>query len=123
MAKIMIVDDARIMRINLSKILTQLGHTVVVEAASGYEAIKFYQEYKPELITMDITMPAENGIKDGIEAVKEIKALNEDVKIIMITSHGEEEKVIKAIKAGAQNYILKPISSQKVTDVLNKVLK
>lgn len=123
MARIMIVDDARIMRINLSKILTQLGHEVVIEASSGYEAIEFYKKYKPELITMDITMPAENGVKDGIEAVKEIKALSEDVKIIMVTSHGEEDKVIKAIKAGAKNYILKPISIKKVTDVLQKVLK
>lgn len=123
MAKIMIVDDARIMRMNLSKMLTNLGHEIVAEAASGYEAIQQYKKHRPELITMDITMPAENGIKDGIEAVEAIYTLNKEVKIIMVTSHGEEEKVIRAIKAGAKNYILKPISAQKVTDVLEKTLK
>lgn len=118
----MVVDDARIMRIHLSKILKDLGHTIVCEAANGYEAITLYKEHKPEFITMDITMPAQNGIKDGIEAVKQITEVNKDVKIIMVTSHGEEEKVIRAIKAGANNYLLKPISLKKVSDVLDKVL-
>ncbi len=122
MAKIMIVDDAKIMRINLAKILIDLGHEVVAQAASGFEAIELYKKYNPELVTMDITMPAENGIKDGIEAVKQIQSINKESKIIMITSHGEEEKVIRAIRAGAKNYMLKPISIKKVKDVLAKVL-
>lgn len=122
MARILIVDDSRLMRMNLTRMLVELGHEVVGEAASGYEAIEQFKRYIPDVITMDITMPAENGIRDGIEAVESIRAISKDVKIIMVTSHGEEDKVMRAIRAGAKNYMLKPVTLQKVTDILKKVL-
>jgi len=122
MAKALIVDDAKIMRISLKKIIENLGHEVVGEADSGYMAIEQYKVLKPDFVTMDITMPAVEGIADGIEAVKEIMKIDKNAKIIMITSHGEQDKVIKAIQGGASHYILKPIDTNKVKDVLDKVL-
>jgi len=122
MAKVLIVDDAKIMRISLKKIIENLGHEVIGEAGSGYEAIEQYKSLKPDFVTMDITMPAVEGIADGIEAVKEIMKIDKNAKIIMVTSHGEQDKVIKAIQSGASHYILKPIDANKFKEVLDKIL-
>jgi two-component system chemotaxis response regulator CheY len=121
MARVLIVDDIKIMRYNLSKMLKELGHTIVAEADCAHTAVEAYKKYKPDLVTMDITMPMRNRMKDGIEAVKEILKLDKDAKIIMVTSHGEEEMVISAIRAGAKNYILKPFTIEKLQEVLNKI--
>jgi len=122
MARALIVDDAKIIRISLKRVLENLGHKVVGEADSGYAAIEQYKSLKPDFVTMDITMPAVEGIADGIEAVKEIMKIDKNAKIIMTTSHGEHDKVIKAIQSGASHYILKPIDANKFKEVLNKIL-
>ena len=103
--------------------LASLGHEVICEAASGFEAIEVYKKHQDEieLVTMDITMPMDQGIEDGIEAVKHIIAFDSNAKIIMVTSHGEQAKVIKAIQSGASNYLLKPIQLDKLTDALDKL--
>jgi len=121
MAKVLIVDDAKIMRITIRKIIEGLGHTVIGEASSGYEGVEQYKLLKPDFVTMDITMPAEQGITDGIEAVKEIMKIDKAAKIIMITSHGEQNKVIQAIQSGASNYILKPLQSEKLAEIISKL--
>lgn len=123
MASFLIVDDAKIMRLNIKNILLKLGHTVVAQATNGYEAIEKYKTFKPDMVTMDITMPQNQGIVDGIVAVKQIKDYDANAKIIMITSHGEENNVIRAIKNGAANYILKPVDPNRLNDVINKVAK
>jgi len=123
MAKILVVDDAKIMRANIKKMLMELGHTITGEAGNGQEGIDQFKLFKPDLVTMDITMPPEGLISDGIDAVKEIIKINPDAKIIMVTSHGEQDKVIKAIQAGASNYILKPLKIDKLEEVIAKVLK
>jgi len=121
MAKVLIVDDAKIMRITIRRAMESLGHEVVAEASSGYSGIEQYKLFKPDFVTMDITMPANQGIKDGIEAVQNIIAFDKKAKIIMITSHGEEEKVIQAIQAGASNYMLKPLHANKLEDIISKL--
>jgi len=121
MAKILIVDDAKIMRMSIKNMLNDLGHKVIGEASSGYSAIEEYKRLKPEIVTMDITMPQENDIADGIEAVKQIMAFDKNAKIVMITSHGEQEKVIKAIQSGASNYLLKPLKMDRLKEVLDKL--
>jgi len=122
MAKILVVDDAKIMRMNISKMLKELGHSIVAEAKNGFDAVQMYKEYSPDIVTMDITMPSSNGINDGIDAVKAIKEQFPTANIIMITSHGEQDKVIKAIQSGASNYLLKPIKIDKLEEVLVKTL-
>jgi two-component system chemotaxis response regulator CheY len=122
MAKILVVDDAKIMRISIKNMLENLEHEVIAEAGSGYEAIEMFKAYKPDIVTMDITMPADEGIADGIEAVKEIIAIDGNAKIVMITSHGEQDKVIRAIQSGASNYLLKPLQQEKLEEVIDKLL-
>ncbi|MEA2018382.1 MAG: response regulator [Campylobacterota bacterium] len=122
MAKILVVDDAKIMRANIKKMLMSLGHTITGEGGTGYEGIEAYKLFKPDIVTMDITMPPDNQINDGIDAVKGILAYDPDAKIVMVTSHGEQDKVIKAIKAGAKNYVLKPLKVDKLEEVINKLL-
>ena len=117
MLNIMIVDDSLIIRKTLSTELEKMGHTVVAQATNGKEAVKLYDKHLPDLVTMDITMP----VKNGIESLKEIKGLYKDAKIIMITSHGEEKLVMDAITSGAKGYILKPITKDKIEEVLGKV--
>ena len=123
MAKVLIVDDAKIMRMNISKMLKELNHTIVAEAASGYEAIEAYKKHEGEidLVTMDITMPKDQGIEDGIAAVDHIIAFDPNAKIIMVTSHGEQQKVIKAVQKGASNYLLKPIQMDALKAALDKL--
>ncbi|MGP6140335.1 MULTISPECIES: response regulator [unclassified Jeotgalibaca] len=93
---ILVVDDAAFMRMKLKDILEKNGYTVVGEAANGLEAVSLYQEVKPDLVTMDITMPE----MDGIDALKRIKALDAGAKVIMCSAMGQQGMVMDAIKAG-----------------------
>ena len=117
MLKVLIVDDSLIIRKKISKILENLGHEVVFDATNGQEAIDAYKNYKPDLVTMDITMPD----MDGITAVKHIIKDDKEAKIIMVTSHGQEDMVIKSIQSGAVGYILKPITEEKMAQVIGEV--
>ncbi len=122
LAKVLVVDDAKIMRMTIKNMLSTLGHTVIGEADNGYDATKEFKRLKPDLITLDITMPNVNNLADGLEALKEIIAFDSDAKVIMITSIGEEKKVIEAISLGASNYILKPLLLDKLEQAINKTL-
>ncbi len=117
MLKVLIVDDSLIIRKKLTKILEKLGHEVVYEATNGQEAINAYKEHTIDLVTMDITMPD----MDGITAVKQIIAQDNNAKIIMVTSHGQEDMVIKSIQAGAVGYMLKPITDDKMAQAIGEV--
>lgn len=117
MLNVLIVDDSLIIRKKISKIFENLGHKVLFDATNGEEAISAYKKYNPDLVTMDITMPD----MDGITAVKQIINYNKDAKIIMVTSHGQEDMVIKSIQSGAVGYILKPISEEKMAKVIGEI--
>ena len=117
MAKILIVDDAAFMRMKVAKLLAELGHQVI-EADNGKVAVAKYQEEKPDLVLMDITMPE----MDGIAAVKEIKKIDSNAKIAMLSAMGQQQMVIEAIKSGAKDFILKPFQPDKVTAIVNKLL-
>lgn len=118
MARIMVVDDTLFMRTLIKTILQQAGHTVVTEARDGYEACKKYALYKPELVTMDITM---HGM-DGLDAVKNIVDYDKNAKIIMISAMSQKNMVIRALKNGAKNFIIKPITIEKVIKATNAVM-
>ena len=119
MLKVLIVDDSLIIRKKVKKLVEVLGHTVLNSAKNGQEAIDMYKENKADLITMDITMPD----MDGITAVQEIMKIDSEAKIIMVTSHGQEDMVIKSIKAGAVGYMLKPVSEDKLTAAIGEVFE
>lgn len=117
MLKIVVVDDSLIIRRNIVKMLEQMNHEIVAEAKNGQEAIACCSQEMPDLITMDITMPD----MDGIEAVRGIIKRNAEAKIIMVTSHGQEEMVIAAIKAGASGYVLKPVNAEKLSQAITRI--
>lgn len=119
MAKgILIVDDASFMRMMIKDILTKNGFEVVGEAENGVVAVEKYQELKPDLVIMDITMPE----MDGIQAVKEIRSIDPDAKIIMCSAMGQQAMVIEAIQAGAKDFIVKPFQHDRVIEAVKKAL-
>ncbi len=118
MASILIVDDAAFMRMMIKDILSKNGYTVVGEAENGIKAIEKYKEVNPDLVIMDITMPE----MDGIQAVKQIKALNGAAKIIMCSAMGQQAMVIESIQAGARDFIVKPFQAERVIEAVKKVV-
>jgi len=121
MANILIVDDAEIIRISVSRYMEKLGHKIIAIATNGDEAISQYKEYSPDLVLMDISMPEINGIKDGIDALCEIMKINPLARVVMATSQGEQRLVMEAISKGAKGYILKPVSKEKLQNILDKL--
>ena len=117
MSKILMVDDSRTSRKLLRNILEDGGHEVVGEAANGQDGVKQYQALKPEIVTMDITMP----VLDGVEALKMIKALDKNSRVIMVTAAGQKGKVMECIKAGADEFITKPFDDKEILAAIEKV--
>lgn len=118
MARILIVDDAKFMRMTLSNILLKANHEVVGEAENGIMAIELFHKEKPDLVTLDITMPEKNGI----DALKEIKQQYPDAKIIMCSAMGQQKMVVEAIEAGAKDFIVKPFDDSRVIEAIDRVL-
>lgn len=116
--KILIVDDAAFMRMMIKDILSKNGFDIVGEAADGAQAVQLYKDTMPDLVTMDITMPE----MDGITALKEIKKMNPQAKIIMCSAMGQQAMVIDAIQAGAKDFIVKPFQADRVLEAINKAL-
>lgn len=120
MANVMIVDDAAFMRALLKKIVLQCGHNVVAEAGNGDEAIEKFQQYKPDIILLDIIMPPGGKTKDGIDVLRKIMDIDPSAKVVMCSSMGQQALVYEALKLGAKDFIVKPFQPQKVMEVLNK---
>ena len=118
MAKILVVDDARVMRFHISKIITQLGHTVTAEAKDGCEALEEYKKQRPDFVTMDVNMPTVGDVHGGIEAVERIIEYDSKAIIIMVSAQTDEEHVAQAIRQGAKNYLKKPITADKLKKLM-----
>lgn len=116
--RILIVDDAVFMRMKLKDILEKNGFEVIAEAQNGAEAIEKFKSERPDLVTMDITMPE----VDGVTALKEIKALDPSAKVIMCSAMGQQTMVMEAIQAGALDFIVKPFDNERVIQSINKVI-
>lgn len=115
----MIVDDAAFMRMALKKILVHLGVDVIAEAENGLSAIQKFKETRPDIITMDITMPE----MSGIEALKEIRKISSDVRVIMVSAMGQETYVREAVINGAKDFIVKPFKEETVKATIESALK
>jgi two-component system chemotaxis response regulator CheY len=120
MGTIMIVDDASFMRAVLKKIVLQAGHEVIAEAGNGDDAIAQFQAVHPDLVLMDIIMPPGPKAKDGIEALRQIVAVNPSAKVVMCSSMGQQALIAEALKSGAKDFVIKPFQPQKVLEVLSK---
>lgn len=116
--KVLIVDDAAFMRMMIKDILEKNGFDVVGEGQNGIKAVELYKSEKPDIVTMDITMPD----MDGIEAVKEIKKIDPNAKIIMCSAMGQQTMVMDAIRAGARDFIVKPFQADRVLEAIKKVV-
>ena len=119
MAKnILICDDAAFMRMMIKDILTKNGYNVCGEAENGLKAVEKYNELKPDLVLMDITMPE----MDGIQALKNIQAANPGAMVIMCSAMGQQAMVIESIQAGAKDFIVKPFQADRVLEAVKKVV-
>ncbi|MFC7784236.1 MULTISPECIES: response regulator [unclassified Rossellomorea] len=118
MATILVVDDAKFMRMTLGSMLSSSGHEVVGEAENGLTAVKKFRELQPDLVTMDITMPE----LDGIEAVRRILSEFPQAKVIMCSAMGQQKVVVEAIEAGAKDFIVKPFDDVRVEEAIKRVL-
>lgn len=117
MATVLMVDDSRTSRKILKGVLEKGGFEVIGEAMNGEEGYLKYKELKPDIVTMDITMP----VMDGIESLSLIKHENENAKVVMITAAGQKEKMVEALKRGAEEFITKPFDENEVLTTLRKV--
>lgn len=116
--RVLIVDDAAFMRMMLKDILNKNGYDICGEACNGNEALEKYKELKPDLVTLDITMPE----KDGISALKDIREFDSNAKCIMCSAIGQQAMVIEAIQSGAKDFIVKPFQVDRVLESIRKVL-
>ncbi len=117
MKNVLIVDDAMFMRHTLRQMLENNNYNVVGEADNGMNALIKYKELEPDIVTMDITMPE----IDGIEAVRLIKKVNPNAKIVMMSAMGQESMVRDAIVAGAQGFLVKPFKEDDVIKALGRL--
>jgi len=117
MKKVLIVDDTMFIRGSLKLILERNGFEVVGEAEDGYDAVKMYKTLKPDIVTMDITMPG----MDGIESLRRIKEFDKSANVVMITALGQESLVKESVLLGAKGFIIKPFDEEMIVKALSKL--
>jgi two-component system chemotaxis response regulator CheY len=117
-ARVLIVDDAAFMRKVLRDTLSAGGHEVVGEGATGAEAVDLYLELRPDVVTLDVTMPE----KDGMAALREILGADPAARVIMCSALGQEAKVLESIRAGARDFVVKPFHPDRVLDAVGRLV-
>jgi len=118
MARVLVVDDAAFMRKMLGDALSKGGHEVVGEAGNGVEAVDRFRDLKPDVTTLDITMPE----KDGLAALADIMGSDPSARVVMCSALGQEPKVVQALKLGAKDFVVKPFQADRVVDAVGKAL-
>ncbi len=116
--RVLIVDDAAFMREMLRDILGEAGYEIVSEAVDGDQAVAAFREHSPDLVTLDIVMPR----KSGLEALREIVALDGNAKVVMCSALGQEALVMEALESGATDFIVKPFKPDQALGVIEKAL-
>jgi two-component system, chemotaxis family, chemotaxis protein CheY len=114
--RILVVDDLPFMRSIISDIVTESGHVVIGEAGDGIECLSRYKSLLPDLVLLDIVMPRMNGV----EALKSLKKVYPNSKVIMCSSLSDQEKIIQAIRLGASDYIVKPFQRKRLVSAINR---
>jgi two-component system, chemotaxis family, chemotaxis protein CheY len=118
MPTVLIADDAAFMRMMIKNILTEAGYEIAGEAENGAVAVAKWKELRPDLTTMDITMPE----MDGIAALKEIRGVDPEARVVMCSAMGQQAMVIESIQAGARDFIVKPFQADRVIEAVSKAL-
>ena len=116
--KIMLVDDAAFMRMMIKDTLQKNGYTEIVEAGNGEQALATYEAEKPDLVLMDITMP----VMDGLEALRHLREMDSNAKVVMCSAMGQETMVVDALKLGARDFIVKPFKPDRIMKTVNSIL-
>lgn len=117
--KVLICDDSMLVRKKLADILTKLGIASIFNASNGEEAVEAYKTNKPDIVFMDIVMPG----KTGLEALVDIKEYDKNAKVVMVSTIGTQSNLIAAVKAGAYEFMQKPVNADEAEKIINKVLK
>ena len=117
--KVLLCDDSPLVRKKISEILARLGITDIIHAENGEEAVEKYKDNKPDLVFMDIVMP----VKTGIDALREIRAIDGDARVVMASTVGTQGNLISAIKEGAFEFLQKPVKEEDVLKIVNRMLK
>jgi two-component system chemotaxis response regulator CheY len=115
---VLIVDDLAFIKIVLRDIIEKAGFRVVGEASNGEQAISMYQDTRPDVVLMDITMPG----MDGLTALKKIREVDEAARVIICSALGQQQLIVQAIQLGAKDFIVKPFQPQRVVSALKKAL-
>lgn len=114
---VLVVDDSKTSRKILSDVLTRMGLEVIGEAVNGEEGYLKYKELRPDIVTMDITMPVMNGL----ESLLLIKHEDESAKVVMITAAGQKNNLMQAVKAGAEEFLTKPLEEDEIRRVIGEI--
>lgn len=117
MKKILVVDDAKVVRMVVSQILKRNGYQIIGEATNGREALEKYKALKPDAVTMDITMPE----VDGIQGLKDIIAYDKQAKVIMISALDQHDALAESIRNGATDYVVKPFEDDRMISALHEI--
>ena len=117
MAKVLIADDSKTMRIMVKAMLEKIGHEVVDEAANGLEAFDKYLQHKPDILISDITMP----VLDGVSAIKKIKEHDPEAKVVLLTSNANKNKLDDALSAGVGGFLFKPTDETNLKKIIDQV--
>jgi two-component system, chemotaxis family, chemotaxis protein CheY len=121
MNRIMIVDDALFMRQMIARILQAEGYEICCQAGCAQEAVEKFREFKPDAVTMDIVMPNMEEL-DGIGAVREILKIDPAARILICSVLGQQPLIVEAIRAGARDFVTKPIKAQRLIEAVKKML-
>jgi two-component system chemotaxis response regulator CheY len=119
MARVLVVDDAAFMRKVVSDALAKSGHEVIGHAANGVEALAQFRELRPDLTTLDLTMPE----KDGLTTLRELMELDPAARVVICSALGQESKVLESIKLGAKDFVVKPFQPARVIEAVEKALR
>lgn len=115
---VLVVDDAAFMRMMIRDILTGEGY-IVREAVNGLDAVKKYTEQRPDLVTLDITMPEMNGL----DALRAIREADPHARVLMVSSMGQQQMILEALESGAMDFVVKPFQPTKVLETVKKCLQ
>ena len=118
MIRVLLVDDQALVRAGFAKLLeSESSVTVVGEAANGRDAVESYRELRPDLVTLDLIMP----VMGGFEALRELRALDPEARVVIVSAIDQRQALVEAIAAGAIDFIVKPFERERVVGVLTKV--
>ena len=117
MKRLLVVDDALLMRKMIRDVAVEAGWEVAGEAADGAAAVALYQQLRPDLVTMDVVMP-EMG---GLEALRAIRAVDPDARVVMVTALDQKQTLMESIRDGAIDFIVKPFDRGRIASLLDKL--